>query len=133
LEFDTAEEITLPVPEGQIWEVFAISFRWVSTAVVGNRLLLISIEAGNGERLYRRNCNRTQVANEAIRYTWAPGVPDEDDIAGGALAPYLMQSMPLLTISGTDAEVSISDAAGIDALDTLKGSVSLRIYSAGTF
>ena len=136
-EFDTAESFTLgPVPDYELWEIFAISFRWIATATVGDRNLLISVEAGNGERLYRRSLKRNQTANEAVRYTWAPGVPDEDDIpvlpaGGGGPAPYMMQSMPLLTIGPPDGEVSIQDANAVDVLDTLKGSISARIYSRG--
>ena len=135
-EFDTAESFTLPVPDGEIWEVQAIAFRWIATATVGDRNLLISVEGGNGERLYRRSCKRNQTANEAVRYCWAPGVPDEDDIpvlpaGGGGPAPYLMQSMPLLTISGPSAEISIQDSGAVDVLDTLKGTIAVRVYSGG--
>lgn len=134
-EFDTLESFTLPVAADEVWEIQAISFRWVATAGVGDRNILISVETGNGERLYRRSCKRNQTANEAIRYTWAPGVPDEDDLpvlpaGGGGPAPYLMQSMPLLMISGPAAEISISDSAAVDALDALKGSIQARIYKA---
>jgi hypothetical protein len=122
-EFDTTEEFTLLVPAGQIWEVQAISFRWIATATVGQRRPLISVDTGNNERLYRRSMLVEIAENEAPRMTWAPGVPDETAFNTPS---YLMQS--LLMISGPSAEVSIQDGNAIDVLDQLKGSIQVRVY-----
>ena len=124
-EFDTTESFTLAVPAGEIWEVQAISFRWIATATVGQRRPLISVETGNGERLYRRSSLVEIAENEAPRHTWAPGVPDETAFNTPS---YLMQSMPLLMISGPSAEVSIQDGNAVDVNDQLKGSIQVRVY-----
>ena len=124
-EFDTVVGFTLPVPAGEIWEVQAIAFRFLTSATVGQRRILISVETGNGERLYRRSSLVEIAENSSCRCCWAPGIPDETALNTPS---YLMQSMPLLMIGGSAAEVSIADGNSIDAADTIKGSVQVRVY-----
>lgn len=124
IDFDTLEEVTEIVPADQLWEVYAVAFRWVATAGAGNRAVQVRVANRNGQPIYTRQSRLTQVANETIQYVWAPGMPDEI-----ATVPndQLLQPMPLLQIEG-GGRVVIDDNAGIDALDALIGSISLRVY-----
>lgn len=124
IDFDTLEEVTEIVPADQLWEVYAIAFKWLTTADVGNRAVEIRLANRFGQVIFRRQSQLTQVANEAIGYVWAPGMPDESVVAGG---DQLLQPMPLLQIEG-GGRVVISDANGIAVLDALIGSISLRVY-----
>ncbi len=124
--FDTLEDFLLTLADNRTLEIQAIAFRWGATASVGNRIIQVTVQGFNGNRLFRRLSQRTQVANETINYVWAPGMPDETDIQAGP--DVLLQPMPLLTITGPDAEVEIADSAAIDASDDLVGSICARVY-----
>ncbi len=126
-DFDTAEEFTLIVPDNCLYEIFAVAFRWVASAVVGNRTIQVRLSNKNGQPTYTRESQRLQVANETIHYVWAPGMPDETDTVP---TDQILQPMPLLTIGG-GGRVVVDDDAGIDANDLLIGAISARIYTAG--
>ena len=124
--FDTTQTFTETVPTKRIYEVFAIAFEWVASGNAGNRLITVRLRNAAGTVLFQRQSQRTQIANESIRYVWAPGMPDEADV----LVFQLLQPMPLLTIA-EDGIIDIRDVASIDAADAVRGSLSLRIYEAG--
>lgn len=124
IPFDTAENFLFTVPADRIFEIFAIAFLWTATATVGNRLITVRIRNRNSDVLYRRISKRTQVASEAIRYVWAPGMPDEADVSPD---DQLLQPMPLLQIEEA-GDILIEDDAAIQALDTVVGSLIVREY-----
>jgi len=124
-EFDTAESFTLTVPTDRLYEIYAIAFRWVCTASAGNRLIAPTLQGRDSNRLYRRQSQLTLVANDAVRFVWAPGMPDETAV--NAAGQMLLQPMPLLHLE-EGGEVTIEDLASIDAADTLVGSISARVY-----
>lgn len=123
-EFDTAEDFTLVVPTDRLFEIFAVALVWGASGNAGNRAIRVRITGRNGNLLYSRQARLTQIANESIGYVWAPGMPDET-----AVNPddQLLQPMPLLSIEEGGAVV-IDDATGVDATDTLVGSISARVY-----
>ena len=124
-EFNTTQSFVLAVPANRLYEIFAIAFRWVSTATVGTRLIAPTISGRDGNKLFRRQSNRDQVASEAIRYVWAPGMPDEADV--NVVGGIILQPMPLLSIE-EGGDVTIEDLASIAAADSLIGSISARVY-----
>ena len=126
IPFDTAENFLLTVPADRLFEIYAIAFVWTATATVGTRLITVRIRNRNSDVLFQRRSKRDQVATEAIRYIWAPGMPDETDVS---FDNQILQPMPLLQIQET-GDVFIEDTAGIQALDTLVGSISIREYKA---
>ena len=126
IPFNTTESIQEVVPTDRLYEIFAVAFVWGASGNAGNRLIEVRIINRNGATLYRRQSQRTQVANESIRYVWAPGMPDETDVTPDQ---QLLQPMPLLQIQEAGS-VQIEDAAGIDAADTLVGSFIVREYKA---
>ena len=127
IPFDTTEEFSATVPTNRLYEIYALAFRWLATAVVGNRTIEVAIFNTNGQEIFRRQSQRVQVANEDINYVWAPGMPDESDVS---LPFQLLQPMPLLQI-GEAGVILIQDAAGIDVADALTGTISVRLYKAG--
>lgn len=122
-DFDTVQTFALTVPTNRLFEIFAIAFQWTATANAGNRNVTVRIRNRNGDVIFQRQSQRVQVANETIRYVWAPGMPDETDV----LAFQLLQPMPLLQIEEAGI-VDIRDVASIDAADALAGSISARVY-----
>ncbi len=123
-EFDTAEDFTLVVPTDRLFEIYAIALVWGASGNAGNRAIRVRIAGRNANLLFSRRARLTQIANESIAYVWAPGMPDET-----AVNPddQLLQPMPLFQIE-EGGSVVIDDAAGIDATDTLVGSISARVY-----
>lgn len=123
-EFDTAEDFTLVVPTDRLFEIFAVALVWGASGNAGNRAIRVRIAGRNANLLFSRRARLTQIANESIAYVWAPGMPDET-----AVNPddQLLQPMPLFQIE-EGGSVVIDDAAGIDATDTLVGSISARVY-----
>ncbi len=126
-EFNTTESFILTVPTDRLFEIFAIAFRWSATAVAGTRLIAPRISGRNGNELFLRQSQLALVANEAVRFVWAPGMPDETAL--NAPGQMLLQPMPLLSIE-EGGEISIEDLATIDVADGLVGSISARIYKA---
>ena len=124
--FDTTEDFTLNVPANQLLEIFAIAVNWNASGNAGNRVIQVTINAV-GVTLFRRSSKRVQVANELIRYVWAPGMPDEEDVSDPNM---LLQPMPLLHVE-EGGLVEIIDSAGIDNADGLEGRISARIYTTG--
>lgn len=123
-EFDTAEDFTLVVPTDRLFEIYAVALVWGASANAGDRAVRVRVTGRNGNLLFSRQSRLTQIANESIGYVWAPGMPDEtvavpDD--------QLLQPMPLLSIE-EGGTVVIDDATGVDAADTLVGSISARVY-----
>ena len=98
IPFDTAENFLLTVPADRLFEIYAIAFVWTATATVGTRLITVRIRNRNSDVLFQRRSKRDQVASEAIRYIWAPGMPDETDVS---FDNQILQPMPLLQIQDT--------------------------------
>ncbi len=122
-DFDTTQTFALTVPTDRLFEIFAIAFQWTASSNAGNRNVTVRIRNRNGDVLFQRQSQRVQVADESIRYVWAPGMPDETDV----LVFQLLQPMPLLQIEEAGI-VDIRDVSSIDAADALAGSISARIY-----
>lgn len=123
-EFSTTQQFLLTVPTDRLYEIFAVALLWTATAGVGNRTIEVRIRGRNSNVLFKRQSKRAQVASEAIRYVWSPGMPDETDVSPD---DQLLQPMPLLHIEEA-GDILISDPAGIDAADALVGSISVRVY-----
>ncbi len=121
--FDTTQTATLTVPTDRLFELFAIAFQWTASSNAGNRNVTVRIRNRNGDVLFQRVSQRVQVADESIRYVWAPGMPDETDV----LTFQLLQPMPLLQIEEAGI-VDIRDVSSIDAADALAGSFIIREY-----
>lgn len=125
--FNTTESFILTVPTDRLYEIFAIAFKWTCTATAGTRLIAPRISGRDGNELFLRQSNLALTANDVVRFVWAPGMPDEDDV--NASGQMLLQPMPLLSIE-EGGEVSLEDLATIDSADGLVGSISARIYKA---
>ncbi len=124
-DFDTTQTFALTVPADRLFEIFAIAFQWTASSNAGNRNVTVRIRNRNGDVVFQRQSQRVQVADESIRYVWAPGMPDETDV----LVFQLLQPMPLLQIE-EGGIVDIRDVSSIDAADAIRGSISARIYKA---
>lgn len=123
-EFSTTQQFLLTVPTNRLYEIYAVALLWTATAGVGNRTVEVRIRGRGGSVLFKRESKLVQTASQAIRYVWAPGMPDEDAAVADS---QLLQPMPLLHIEET-GDILISDPAGIDAADALAGSISVRVY-----
>ena len=121
--FDTTQTTTLTVPTDRLFEIFAVAVEWIASSNAGDRRVTVRIRNRNGQPLYQRRSKLVQVADQSIRYVWAPGMPDEDT----AEQFQLLQPMPLLSME-EGGIVDIRDIASIDAADALRGSFIIREY-----
>ncbi len=123
-EFATTQQFLLTVPANRLYEIFAVALLWTATAGVGNRTVEVRVRGRDSNVLFKRESKLVQTASQAIRYVWAPGMPDEDAVVADN---QLLQPLPLLSIE-EGGDILISDPAAIDASDALAGSISARVY-----
>jgi len=67
--------ITVPVPDGVIWELLFGTVRLTTSAVVANRALLLQFFDDTGFAFWTTAGNFSQVASTTIDYAFAPGIP----------------------------------------------------------
>lgn len=122
--FDTTQAVVLTVPADRLFELLAVAVEWGASSSMGARRVTVRVRNQNNQPLFQRRSLLDQLADESIRYVWAPGMPDE------AVAEQfqLLQPMPLLFMEAAGI-VDIRDVNSVDAADTVRGSFIIREYT----
>ena len=99
------------VPAEQMWEVLSVRALLATTVVAGARQMAVEVQGTGGEILGQYVAGATQIENLTNRYTFAPGLTDQNTRRSSELTTPL----PSRLILGPAMILRVYDIAAIDA------------------
>ena len=83
------------VPVGKVWDIHSIQALLDATAIMGNRILFITVLDATGAEVHRLQAGAAQTANQSIFYTFSAGYPRETTLSATVLTGPLPQPLSL--------------------------------------
>ncbi len=100
------------VPTGEDWEILWVQATLTTTAVVGNRFLILSIFADGSTDMFRSGSGASLTASGTHRSAWAPALPlsGANSTSAGTLSP-----LPFPCIVPSEGIIQVLDNSVVDA------------------